>query len=730
MRRRQSDIQRWSRPAARQRGVTAILAMMFLVIFASLAAAMAIVAQGNLATADTHLKINRALAAAETGQEWVTQRLNLCARNVSSTVGEVTVDNAPGLWTSILTQFRGLSLTDQNFDEATVNWDASPLVLPAISLGPGEPTFVAQIQYPSPGAGLDARWVRVRVRGTDGTINRTIEKDFRIDKKIRFALLSKSRVMIGRNVMIDGPVGSRFTETDLANGHPVQMESDFRGLDGDLDNNLNVFVSDYLVPNDQNGDNRINLLSAAETDGIDDPEQYDVNGDHYIDDYDFFLDHYDANSDGAISAVELNTDDSVNREQLFALIDRSGDPDREGYNDGQINNDDDYAKVRGQVLIVAGKEGWENGAASVDGEAGPYQDYFQGGIIPGHNQDPLIFESQEASTHEYGPQSFDLDTYRTRATGDLAAQATQQAAEHDPGDPDSPGALGEVAAHEAVPFGSAHPYDYYDRPVYRNMTFTNVRIPKGNNALFVNCKFIGVTFVETESDNTNDMFNYAGMQEADGTPKHPDKYVLIDPAQPDTEDNREYNTKNLANNLRFDGCTFEGSVVSDAPQAYTHARNKISFTGTTQFIIDDSTHLSPSEKALYRRSSILVPHYSVEMGTFVAPHDATETVHLTGTIVAGVIDIRGQAEITGTILTTFEPISGEGPVLGETSPQFNTTLGYFPSTAGDMEAEVPENGLGIIHLRYDPSLPLPEGIMGPIELAADSLSYKEVTSAD
>ena len=59
----------------RRRGAAAVLAMMFLVIFGSLAAAMAIISQGNLHTADTHMKVNRSLAAAETGMRLMAFRL-------------------------------------------------------------------------------------------------------------------------------------------------------------------------------------------------------------------------------------------------------------------------------------------------------------------------------------------------------------------------------------------------------------------------------------------------------------------------------------------------------------------------------------------------------------------------------------------------------------------------------------------------------------------------------
>src|SRR5690606_36974675 len=38
--------------------------------------------------------------------------------------------------------------------------------------------------------------------------------------------------------------------------------------------------------------------------------------------------------------------------------------------------------------------------------------------------------------------------------------------------------------------------------VYENMTFKDVEIPKGTNSLFVNCTFVGVTWVRSEEDNT------------------------------------------------------------------------------------------------------------------------------------------------------------------------------------------------------------------------------------
>ena len=94
-------------------------------------------------------------------------------------------------------------------------------------------------------------------------------------------------------------------------------------------------------------------------------------------------------------------------------------------------------------------------------------------------------------------------------------------------------------------------------------------------------------------------------------------------------------------------------------------------------------------------------------------------------IVAGLVDMRGQIKINGSIITTFNPESGVAPVLGPTSPQFNSTFGYFSSASGDLEAEMPADGLGVIQLRYDPSISMPDGITGPIEIKALKSTYHE-----
>jgi hypothetical protein len=568
---------------------------------------------------------------------------------------------------------------------------------------------------------LDSRFVRVKVTGFDGPpgnrIYRSISTDYKLGKTIPYAILSRSRVMIGRNVMIKGNIGSRFMEVDLDNGHPVQMESDFRNLSSDLNVLLDDLV-DFLSTNDLDGDNRIAVASSSETNGLSDPEADDIDGDGYINDFDLFLSEFDDNGDGQVTMIEMtdNADDPITGEQLFELMDSFGNSNRDGYNDGFIDANDLYTKIKGEISILATASDWEDGAAG-----GNYREFLQGSIDSSYNKSPLTLGDPALDTHSYEAGNFNTKSFHDLTVGTIDSQAGTAA--NDPSQA-MVGPDGQANRVEEVPFGAKYPYDYYERPVYTNMVFENVKIPQGTNALFENCRFVGVTFIETETSNGGENYNYAGMwDDSMGTEKHPDKFVTIDGSE-------VWDTKTIANNIRFDSCTFEGAVVSgDAdgyqPTQFAHVRNKVTFTGNTIFNIENAPTLSDELKEKYSRSAILLPHVSVEMGTFVDPYSGGETVELSGTIVAGLIDMRGQVDINGSVITTFEPISGVAPVIGNSSPQFNTTLGYFSSDAGDFEAELPTTGMGKISITYDPTLALPDGINGPIEIVPIASTYEE-----
>ncbi len=705
------------------------MAMLFMVIFGSLAAAMAIVSQGNLATADAHMKINRSLAAAETGMHLIEHRLREVGMEILIKEGEIDASLAASLWAEDIVPKMSSRFTNEDHSEANPVVDGTTLKLGPIRLGDDAPRFTATLTphplpdhdytaaqyqraaYDGVDLPLDARWVRVTVTGYDGPegrrIHRSVSKDFRIGKRIPYAVLARSRILIGQHVMIDGPVGSRFDETHLEHGHPIHMVSDFRGLASELDDQLDLFVN-TLITNDKTGNNRLNINHPDEIEGIANPQQYDIDGDGYIDEWDFFLDHFGQvdtdTGEWYVTRQQLinGADDPVRAEELFELIKSFGhspDPD-------QLDYRDRYAKIRGEIYLTATRQAWESGAADP-----AYQDYFQGPIHPDFNKQPLVFDSASNEAYDFGPEDFDVSGFRNTAVdssrGDFDSQVqwnldnnSEAEVSSEPGEP--------------VPYGAENPYDHYDRTVYRNMRFEDVLIPKGTNALFENCEFIGVTFIDTKTDIDDPLtYNLAGMMEHDGTlrfKEHTDELG---------------NTKETANNIRFDGADIHGAIITAAPLEYAHARNKLQFTGHTRFIIEDSPHLNETQKRLYRRSTLLAPHYSIEMGTFSEPANAEQMTELHGTVVAGLVDMRGNIRVTGTILSTFHPTSNQGPVIGETSPWFNMAIGYFDEDSGDMEASVPAEGRGMIQIRYDPTTALPDGINGPIEVAPMHGTYFE-----
>jgi len=383
-----------------------------------------------------------------------------------------------------------------------------------------------------------------------------------------------------------------------------------------------------------------------------------------------------------------------------------------------------------------------------------------------------------------------------------------------------------TAYFEKMPFNSPNFSDWYYRPVYENMVFKNVVIPVGSNALFRNCTFVGVTYVQTTSGNSHVLWSEYGKMQlaADGKPEwSPRRYVYGDDAGetsypaslPSTarppeqlilmalspldkadltaaqaavtqgfnllpnpliiDGKRVTDTKLHSNNLRFHDCLFVGSIVSDNPGIYTQARNKIQFTGGTRFSTvhperPDDTSLNPSAEELteIRKSSMMLPNYSVDIGSFNSP--PTQNVRLQGAIVAGVLDARGNTSINGALLLTFTPTPGQAPMIDALGNPvgnpagFNTTLGYFGPADGDNESldpstlptyngtkivgwdtngdgladlppsasppqagavAVPFHGYGRIDLRFDPTMSLPDGVPLPLQFSRRSTTYRE-----
>ncbi len=387
------------------------------------------------------------------------------------------------------------------------------------------------------------------------------------------------------------------------------------------------------------------------------------------------------------------------------------------------------------------------------------------------------------------------------------------------------------AYHENAPFNSPSYSDIYWRPVFTNMVFRNVEIPMGLNGLFNDCTFVGSTYIRSHTDNTHPLWQEYGLNKLDGSgnviPKYirivygdnagedasnappmlpssavpPNQYIMmIDPGSspidkgdvPNSEIGsygaayntlpeplvigglRVVDTKEYSNNIRFHDTLFVGSVVSDSPVNYTQLRNKIQFTGATKFSTvhpdePENPYMNPDSGDLedIQTSSMMLPNYSVDLGSFNSPPE--QDIQLNGAVIAGVLDARGNTEIFGALLLTFDPEYGEAPLIDITGAPignpagFNTSLGYFGGADGDFESvdpstlpivggvpivgydttgdglvdvsytqaqppgstPVPFNGYGKIRIRHDPNMRLPSGLMLPLSMPPVSGSYQE-----
>ena len=244
-----------------------MLAMMFIVLFGSLAATMAVVAQGNMRTAHAALRVSRSLSAAESGMVFAARRLQRETSRFVVERGVIDENYGERLWFGTTTAGDGVvTLLEPDgytvaepsgpglmhvIHDAHLHADSYPVVLDdgtEIPLDLDETTGVITVPPIRIGSEVDdphvlltyellddGRFIRVTSVGVDQGIRRSIQMDFRVEKRIEYAVLAPNRIMIGKNVLVEGPIGSLYGtgvgELDPANGDPLVLRSDFFDLD-------------------------------------------------------------------------------------------------------------------------------------------------------------------------------------------------------------------------------------------------------------------------------------------------------------------------------------------------------------------------------------------------------------------------------------------------------------------------------------------------------------------
>ncbi|MAI67465.1 MAG: hypothetical protein CMJ26_06285 [Phycisphaerae bacterium] len=779
----------------RRRGWATVPGLLMLTVIASITAGMASMSFTNVRSAQAMVGIAMAQSAAESGLSFGSIRLLNEVNRFIIDRGVIDSDLAEKIWKGTWTSADGIitvlppsgyavavptgsgvvyCLKDV-FEQVDSHWievHASDSLLPMlsssdyvlnlkpVSIDASEGTYF-RLQYK-----LIENTTRILITsvGEHNGIARTISMEFDLDKRIDYALVAMSRVMLGRNVLVEGPIGTRFgTESGELNanfGVPLVMRSDFAGIDPVvLDTDIAAFAAAVLA-HDVDGDNRLRPSHSTEGSALS-GALIDYDGDQYVTEMDLFLSRYDIDGDIQVvyDSVQASTsghtgliNEFTQDMQLANLIDnaksdRNGDGvidsvDTElGWNDGIIDGRDRYAKIDGSVGFAVDVADWE--AAS----GGVWQEDVQGTIVPDFASTASRFQLPEDRLAELTTSMF-TDSQTWFETESLTGISF--------GDPTNGQVQSNLTAGsgiytpagqngwESIPFEAEGAYDWYERPVYKNMSFNNVRIPVGTNAVFENCTFVGVTWVETTEDVSDPNWNFAGSMEPDGVGGFTEQFVGL---TAETSGTPYASTRELSNNIRFHDCTFLGSIAADVPSEFTHWRNKIQVTGESRFFLDPDdpdvsaqsdgvmlqailNSIDPQDREQMARSSVLMPGWSVEIGTF--QNNESVGVKLTGTIVSGLLDLRGVVDVHGAILSTYHPVEGEGALFyGGEADAFNTTLGYFGPEDGDEEG-IDDSlkafvGYGRVSLRANPDAPMPDGVPWPITIVPDGGTYREGT---
>jgi len=206
----------------------------------------------------------------------------------------------------------------------------------------------------------------------------------------------------------------------------------------------------------------------------------------------------------------------------------------------------------------------------------------------------------------------------------------------------------------------------YSRHVYEDQTFSNAILPYNRHALFKNCTFEDILYIDCYKSSTR---------------------------------------QSRSNNVRFENCTFNGTIITDVPQSFDWIDNCLYFTGAATF----------NNQSGIQEATILAPHFNVNLGN-TNPEQNDNNV-LTGAIVGGIVDVRGNAQIYGTIISMYD-------TTGHSSG-YVTNIG---ATLEDGGSETTELGdVGTIEITPEEDMMLPSGITSPIIIKPNQETYGECT---
>jgi hypothetical protein len=610
--------------SARHRGTVMVLSIIFIVIFSVLAMSMASLSATNTQVASNQHKVNAALLAAQSALE--------CGRYIvadtlpyllSTPINVVTPEQANQTWSSLCERVQlqpwvaGQAIQTEN-----------EIITPSINFGQVNTSFQVKF-YRS-----DVNTIKLEGIGCDGQIERYASINMKITKNnevLQYAIASRGRMWITGDSTIHGDIYSTWnlSTTQLAQLSQLKGQIQQKLNNGTLNStSFSSLISSLGLTTSQ----RTTILNEL-LNGMLSPSSAPSRCISCM------------SSVPSISPLNMTSDSQVlgtvntcwTKEQIMnktwqlETLDENGEPmydengnkiispedEIQGYNEG-INYGVPPENMSGMSIADYNTITYYNATRTANGGGGDIPS--TSGTNYTGSLDSLSPTCGTKYRYEYFPHA--VDSYTTNRPGGGGLQVK--------------------------------------RYIYKDQTFTDVRLPNDKNALFINCIFDGVLYVDCGKTTSN------------------------------------------YNNVRFDNCTFNGTIVTNTPQTFNWQKNCLYYTGSATF--QNNTDAN---------ATILAPHFNVNLGN-TNPVSGTENI-LRGAIVGGIVDVRGNAEVFGTIIS-----------MADTSMYTSGYVTNIGATLNDGGSETVAIGdVGVINITPDSDKMLPSGITTPIVIKPEQNTYSE-----
>lgn len=604
-------------------GTALILSMIFVLIFSALAISMATMSGTNLQLASNQHKVNSALSAAQSALE--------CGKYIvantllpSTSINIVTTEQANNAWNTLCSQVQA-----QPWVAGLASQTGNEIITPSISFGQANTSFQVKF-YRS-----DVNTIKLEGIGSDGEIERYASINMKITKNnevLQYAIASRGRMWITGDSTIHGDI---FSAWNLSTTQLTQLSQLKEQIQQKMNNGtLNSTSFSSLVSS-------LGLTTSQRTTILNELLNGTLNPSSAASRCISCM-----SSVPSISPLNVTSDSQVlgtvntcwSKEQIenkawqLETLDDEGEPmydedghkiispedEIQGYNEG-INYGVPPQNMAGMKISDYDTTTYYNMTRTANGGSGDIY-YSSSAINYTGNLDSLSSTCGTKYRYEYFPHA--VDSYTTNRPGGGGIQVK--------------------------------------RYIYKDLTFTDARLLNDKNALFINCTFNGVLYVDCGKTTSN------------------------------------------YNNVRFDNCTFNGTIITNTPQTFNWQKNCLYYTGSATFQNNTSAE-----------ATILAPHFNVNLGN-TNPVSGTENV-LRGAIVGGIVDVRGNAEVFGTIIS-----------MADTSSYTSGYVTNIGATLDDGGSETVAIGdIGVINITPDSDKMLPSGITTPIVINFLQNTYNE-----